>query len=536
MSQLQIDTLNGATASSGVNDLTIRRPETTGHEAWPFSVNMQPLAVCSQHLASPAVSVSPAEYCCPGETHAISRSIHLARLSSFYSKCRECPHRGDIGHHSLRTIEPLDTDSCVATRTSLLETDGVRGIYLNELDRTRAANWGAALASVLWDDEPRSGRVGANSVEGTQRRQENTEAGNDGGLVDDGPEFSSCQTPTARRGPAVVIAFDERPASPDIVTGVALGLRRMGCQVIDLGQTTTSCFQFAVQHLDAAAGMFVTGAGCDPAWTGFDVVGRGARPWSRGHKLEELEARSLSGVMRPTRAAGSQRTFQSLVPYEAGLWKHFHALRPLHVVCGSATKLLPRIVDRLFAKLPCRVNHVSLPMRRRDLCDQHDSDVRRVASAVISGGQHLGLIIDDDGQQCVFVTERGKLVTTGELARILINFERHEHHRLKIVLTEALTTELSAWLLPLGVEAVTSKKSAASVTTSLVENGARLGAMNDGRVWFGEAYPTCDAIVTLARVLKALSLSDATFGEVVSQMKNPSSEIHLTTSRVTPQA
>ena len=287
--------------------------------------------------------------------------------------------------------------------------------------------------------------------------------------------------------------------------------------MIDLGQTTAPCFQFAVRHLDAAAGLFVTGAGCDPAWTGFDAVGREARPWSRGHKLEELEARARVGVMRPTRAAGSQRTFQALVPYEAGLWKHFHALRPLQVVCGSATRLLPRIVDRLFAKLPCRVTHVALPVRRRDLLDERDADVRRVSAAVTSGGRHLGLIVDDDGQRCAFVTERGRLVAPGELARLLIDFERREHHRLKVAVTAALADELSAWLPRLGVEAVSAGESSASVTASLAEHDARLGLLDDGRVWFGAAPPACDALVTLARVLQALSLSDASFGEVVSR-------------------
>ncbi len=526
MSQLQIETLSGATARDDLNDQTVRRPGVTGREARqsPVGTNALPLATRSRQFVMPASPLLATEYVCPGETPAISHSIHLARLSSFYSKCRECPHRHDVGSHSVHpvaasghAVEVSRVQVSRAVRASLLETDGVRGVYLNELDRTRAAEWGAALASMLWDDEPRVGGTRGHGDKGTRGDEDLVEGD---AALSPCPlvPVSPCPAASARRGPTVVIGFDERPASPDIVTGVALGLRRMGCQVIDLGQATAPCFQFAVQHLDAAAGLFVTGAGCDPAWTGFDVVGRGARPWSRGHKLEELEARARAGVMRPTRAAGSQRTFQALVPYEAGLWKHFHALRPLQVVCGSATKLLPRIVDRLFAKLPCRVTHVTLPVRRRDLRDEQDSDVRRVATAVVSGGQHFGLIVDDDGQRCAFVTERGRLVTPGELARLLIDFERHEHHHLKVVVTEALAGELSAWLMRLGVKAVTSEESAASVTASLVEHAARLGLLDDGRVWLGEATPTCDALVTLARVLQALSLSDASFGEVVSRM------------------
>ncbi|MBC8115780.1 MAG: hypothetical protein H7062_15455 [Candidatus Saccharimonas sp.] len=535
MSQLQLDGLSRATASDGLSDSMTTGRGLPNHAARPMPVgaNALPLASRSRPLAETALPVLAAEYVCPGETHPISHSIHLARLSSFYSKCRECEHRHEVGHHAMppvrasgSPVNASDAQVSRAARTSLLETDGVRGIYLNELDRPRAAEWGAALASMLWDDEPRVGGT-REQAEGETRGQGDKGTRGDEEPVEGNAAFSPpplvplspCRSASTRRGPTVVIGFDERPASPDIVTGVALGLRRMGCQVIDLGQTTAPCFQFAVQHLDAAAGMFVTGAGCDPAWTGFDVVGRGARPWSRGHMLEELEARARAGVMRPTRAAGSQRTFQALVPYEAGLWKHFHALRPLHVVCGSATKFFPRIIDRLFARLPCRVTHVTLPVRHRDLCDEQDSDVRRVATAVVSGGQHLGLIVDDDGQRCAFVTERGGLISPGELARILIDFERHEHHSLKVVATEGLSRELSPWLKRLGIEAATSEESAASVTTALAENEARLGLLNDGRIWFGETPPACDAIVTLARLLQALSLSDASCGDVVSRMR-----------------
>ena len=52
-----------------------------------------------------SLPILAAEYVCPGETHPISHSIHLARLSSFYSKCRECEHRNEVGHHSIHPIQ-----------------------------------------------------------------------------------------------------------------------------------------------------------------------------------------------------------------------------------------------------------------------------------------------------------------------------------------------------------------------------------------------------------------------------------------------
>ena len=475
------------------------------------------------------------EYVCPGEVHPISHSIHLARLASNYSKCGECVHRHEVGSRPLPLSPPLREATRRVARRSFVATDGVRGIYLNELDRTRAAHWGAALAALLWDDEPRrgngppsgnanrsalAGATGEPDAAASQPVTKPSEAVSGAVPFESrGENADLSQTlileQAARRGPVVVIGFDERPSSPDIVTGVALGLRRMGCQVIDLGQTTATCFQFAVRQLDAVAGMFVTGAGCDPAWTGFDVVGRHARPLPRGGRLDELEVRTQADVLRPTRAAGSQRTFQALTPYEAELAPHFHALRPLHVVCGSATRLIPRTLDRLFAKLPCQVAHVSLPTRQRNLSDPNDADVRRVAAAVTSGGQHLGLIVDDDGQRCAFVTERGRLVTSGELARVLIDFERHEQRDLRVVVDRSLSDELTGWLTPRRIDYLQSESTAAAVVEALIESGSRLGLLGNGRVWFHETHAICDAILTLARTLQALSLSDASFSEVI---------------------
>ena len=44
-----------------------------------------------------AAALNEPAYHCPGEHYSISRAIHLARLASFYDKCRDCPHAHDDG-------------------------------------------------------------------------------------------------------------------------------------------------------------------------------------------------------------------------------------------------------------------------------------------------------------------------------------------------------------------------------------------------------------------------------------------------------
>lgn len=77
----------------------------------------------------------PDEFLCPGETHPISRSVHLARLAAFYPGCRECPRRNETGQLPQQLVGRFAETEQRAPRPSWLSGEGVRAVYLNELNR-----------------------------------------------------------------------------------------------------------------------------------------------------------------------------------------------------------------------------------------------------------------------------------------------------------------------------------------------------------------------------------------------------------------
>ena len=431
-------------------------------------------------------------YICPGETHPITRAVHLSRLAAFFPACRDCPFRGETGHMPRQTVEQFRSTEKRAERGLTFTAEGLRGVYLNQIDRKEAERIAAAFASLLWDDAPLMGRV-------------------EGGAA------------TSRRpGPSVVVGHDDRPASPDIITGAVAALRRMGCQVIDIGLTTKPCFWFAADHLQAAAGLFVTGAGCDPSWTGIDFVGRGALPLSARHTrsptgtaarldLDRLQARLRERFDRPTRGAGTHRTFQATIPYEAGLRKHFHALRPLTIVVATPVRPLRRTFSALFETLPGRLILDDAPCRARNTVDPADPDVQRLGERVIRERAHLGFHIDDDGQRCAVCDERGSLVPPAAVTRLLVTEMLREHPRGPIVLEPGFEPPLPA------AKAAAIRATAptfAAISTAIREHQSVFAGGSSGRYWFREAFPTSDAVLTLARLLAALSRSDADLSDL----------------------
>src|SRR6266404_4181554 len=87
-------------------------------------------------------------YRCPGEEYDITRSVHLARLAAFYSKCRNCPHAPD----STEAGDSGQLHEANDSASSLFTSEGVRGRYLNDLSRATAAKIAGAMASCLWED------------------------------------------------------------------------------------------------------------------------------------------------------------------------------------------------------------------------------------------------------------------------------------------------------------------------------------------------------------------------------------------------
>jgi phosphomannomutase len=327
-----------------------------------------------------AVSAPPPTfYVCPGERQAITRSVHWGRLAAFYEKCGACPHRHDTGLLPRGLIADGDRTPRPAGSSVVIAADGIRGRYLNDLDRQRAFAWASAFAAWLWDQRPLTGRI---DDESTLRRG----------------------SPTT--SPIVVVGYDERPSSPDVAMGVVTALRQMGCRTIDVGCLFQPVWRYAAETLGADGGVFVTGAGCDPVWTGLDFLGSCGAPMDG---LESIAAQVDSLPHRPTRAAGTVESRAVLDDYAAGLDGWFHALRPLRVACATPLAGLRDMLPRWFESLPCRLSVSTWPRQRQTDAEMPPGG-ERIAATVRESAADVGLLIDEDGAARAVFDERGGVI------------------------------------------------------------------------------------------------------------------------------
>ena len=212
--------------------------------------------------------VSGSPFVCPGSSVAISRSIHLARLNAAWPGCDQCEWRFDSEGLAERTV--LETDRIRGHRIDgIRRTEfGIRGQYINDLDRQTAADLTRIFCACLHEqsshiDPHASERYGANTPVQVRNLPPVANTPTDPALA----AFQSIAP--------VIVGYDGRSASVDLAIGVVAASREFGLPVIDIGRcTAASILEAARSFRECSGAILVTGAGSPNAWAGLDVFDR----------------------------------------------------------------------------------------------------------------------------------------------------------------------------------------------------------------------------------------------------------------------
>ena len=332
---------------------------------------------------------------------------------------------------------------------SQLTWAGIQGRYLNEMTPDRMRTCLAAILAHL------DGDIGASTEAACPRRLR------------------------------VVVGHDFRDASADLVRNVVAMVRNWGCEIADAGRVTRPCFEFTVSRLHPDVGLFVTGGDAPADHCGLSVVDSEAIPWTHPGRLSELNFRSDEIGTRSHRQPGRHEILFPLPTYQQHLEELCHAIRPLRIAFACGDPLVMQTLQSLMEYTPCSGQPVGVdPLGRGALRHQ-------LIDKVIECHVDVGFLIGRDGQSLEVFDECGEPMDLP-------------------VLVAMLWPSKSEPFEP--TDAICERVNDAQLSDQRRFRGPLI-ADAEGRFWWPDQVPGCDALQTLLTLLQTISREDRRLSE-----------------------
>jgi hypothetical protein len=430
-------------------------------------------------------------YHCPGEPQPVSRSVHLARIAAGYDACRHCPQRDQTGSLP-RRIARHPRHSSQRTPADWISSEGIRGVYLNELTRERMARLAGHILNLAQAEQ-----------------------------------LASHASPERGRGRLrVLVGQDVRSSSPDLSIGIVATLRQWGCDTADLARVSRGCFDFAMRRLRPDLGLYVTGGLHPSNWNGLDVIGPDGAEWRHPGELTRLAERSEDEPARIRRTQGMYQPVSIHEEYEAALTEQLHAIRPLRLAIACADPLTLATLHTLLERTPCSVWFVAA----RTSPDAEAG--RQLADAMRERHADAGFFIGSDGRTCLLVDERGEPFSIAQTVQLLttalnedplgameepsggaelvtaepVEWERHHGNAVVRRAGRRQPPDRTGNDCPMRTTTLSSERRPTDSSSRQEQETAHAAAL-PARYRFRAGSPGCDAVLTVARSLQAFSLT-----------------------------
>jgi len=322
----------------------------------------------------------------------------------------------------------------------------------------------------------------------------------------------------------IVVGRDSRVSGPMFHRIVVGTLQLVGCEVIDIGLTTTPGCQLSVEFHHAAGGLMLSASHNPIEWNALKCIG------ASGLFLEASEGAAMrglidegipyarwdeiGGVTRDDEAAARHISAVLAIPYVDV--QKIRARRfkvALDCVRGAGATVMPALLERL----GCDVVAINMEPdgrfpREPEPIAEHLGELERL---VRENGADIGFAVDPDVDRLALVSDAGKAIgedyTLALAARVVL---KHRRGPLVTNLSTSLVVEDAARAA--GVEMVRAPVGEVNVAVRMREVGAAVGGEGNGGVILPEVHLGRDAPIGAALLLQLLLEEGRPLSEIVA--------------------
>lgn len=310
-------------------------------------------------------------------------------------------------------------------------------------------------------------------------------------------------------GKGIALGQDNRLSSPALAARLIQGLLEAGIDIMDIGVGPSPLLYYAVQTLEVAGGIMITGSHNEPCYNGFKLSLKD-RPFFG----EDIQALSRMATMLPSLSPhpGAHDAVDVREAYIHRLVQDTLPSRPLRVVWdvgnGAVATLIYALTEKLsgehfilFGDSDGRYPHhhpdPSVPENMEDL--------RR---AVFTHTADMGIAFDGDGDRIGVVDDKGRVLQGDQLLILLAQDLLRTRPGSTIITDVKASLAVSHVLEPLGGAVVLSPTGHSIIKTKMKELHAPLAGEMSGHVFFADHYYGYDdALYAAIRLLNIVGNS-----------------------------
>ncbi|WP_415916464.1 phosphomannomutase/phosphoglucomutase [Xanthomonas arboricola] len=319
----------------------------------------------------------------------------------------------------------------------------------------------------------------------------------------------------------VVVGRDGRLSGPELANGLIDGLRRAGCQVIDIGLAPTPVVYFGAYELRAGSCVAVTGSHNPPDYNGFKIVIGGET--LSGAAIAELHQRINEGRLHTAATPGDLEQRDISDAYIQRIADDVQLDRPIKVVVdagnGVAGDIAPRLLEAIGAEvipLYCEIDG-TFPNHHPDPSEPHNLD--DLVKMVQRFDADIGVAFDGDADRLGVVTKQGAMVFPDRLLMLFAADVLQRNPGALVIYDVKCTGKLTDHVLRNGGSPLMWKTGHSLIKAKMRETDAELAGEMSGHFFFKERwYGFDDGIYAAARLLEILAQREETPSEVLDAL------------------
>ncbi len=324
----------------------------------------------------------------------------------------------------------------------------------------------------------------------------------------------------------VVVGRDMRPHSSDLFNGLAAGLRKQGCSVVDLGLCSTPMSYFANGTLKADGSIMITASHNPGEWNGFKLCRANAVPISGATGIMDIEALALRNEFTAAAVPGTLETYDISAEYGAFLrtFIKFDRCRKLNVVVDYANAMgsyeiagieeffnITPMYKKLDGTFP---NHEANPL--------HTATLDAIRAKVKEVGADFGAAFDGDADRCGFIDDQGEIIPM-DLFTALIAQDILADGPATILYDLRSSRAVRECIEENGGKAVMSRVGHAFIKQQMRETGAVFAGELSGHYYFKENFTAESQGLAMVKLANLLCKTGRKVSELVAPLKRYSS-------------